>query len=270
MIYANPVDRGLIDGSFYDREGEGYYVTPEKVAGDFDPVRFRRELRLFQRHCPGGPVLDVGCGTGGFLAALQRKAPGLYQPTGLEVSSPARAFAAQSGLTTMPGPFETQAFEGRRFAAITFWAVLEHVASPRRFLERAAELLEPGGHCFILVPNMGSLAVRLLGARYRYVMPEHINMFTRRSLARLAAAIQELTPVASGSSHFNPVVLWQDWRRPRHEVPSDERARLLTRTNAWKQDRRLAPVRVAYRVAERALSALGWADNVTLVLRRLP
>jgi SAM-dependent methyltransferase len=268
MCYASPIERHLVDGRFYDREGDGYYVTPEKVAGDHDPVRFRRELRLLQRHCPGGPVLDVGCGTGAFLAALRHAAPGRYEPMGLEVSAPAREFAAKAGLETVPGPFESQPFPGRRFAAITFWAVLEHVERPRQFLQRAAQLLAPGGHCFILVPNLGSLAVRLLGARYRYLMPEHINVFSRTTLARLAASIPDLTPVASGSSHFNPVVLWQDWRRPREAVPSGERARLLTRTNAWKQDRRLAPARLAYDAAERALAALGWADNLTLVLRR--
>lgn len=43
------------------------------------------------------------------------------------------------------------------------------MSEPKLFLQKAASILKPGGLCFILVPNMNSLAIRLLGAKYRYI-----------------------------------------------------------------------------------------------------
>ena len=72
-------------------------------------------------------------------------------------------------------------------------------------------MLRPGGHCFILVPNFRIAATRLLGKRYRYILPQHINYFTHRTLRLLAPpALEEVYYI---STHFNPVVIAQDFRR---------------------------------------------------------
>ena len=86
----------------------------------------------------------------------------------------------------------------------------------------------------VLVPNLHSLAIRLLGARYRYVMPEHINFFSPRSMRTMVESTGEWEVKHLGSMHFNPVVLLQDmWRWAC--VPDSERAGLLKRTNRWKK-----------------------------------
>jgi len=156
----------------------------------------------------------------------------------------------------------------KRFDAITFWAVMEHLADPVRFLSKAAELLAPGGYCFILVPNMRSLAVRLLGANYRYIMPEHLNYFNPATLQAFARRENAFTIVDAGSSHFNPIVIWQDFRYRREEVPDAERGDLLQRTTSWKQNRFLKPAMLLYRGAEKALGSMKMGDNLYLVLRK--
>jgi SAM-dependent methyltransferase len=164
------------------------------------------------------------------------------------------------------GDFPAQDFGGRQFDAVTFWAVLEHLAEPRLFLERAWRALKPEGVCFVLVPNLGSLAMRLLGARYRYVYPQHLNYFSRGTLRRLVEERFEV--VETRFTHFNPVVVWQDWRRAGAEVSNLERAALLKRTTGWKQRRWLKPARGLYRIAELGLGSLGLADNLAMVLRK--
>ena len=84
-------------------------------------------------------------------------------------------------------------------------------------------------------------------------------------LLRIALA---LSIVAATTTHFNPMVIWQDATRPRAEVPAAERARLMVRTNVWKQTASAAPARWAYAATERALGRLGLADNLTFVVRR--
>jgi 2-polyprenyl-3-methyl-5-hydroxy-6-metoxy-1,4-benzoquinol methylase len=269
MLFANPVAAEFAEGSFYDRLAAPYYLSPDKLEGDYAPVRFARELRLFRRFNRGGSVLDVGCSTGAFLHQLAVRFPGDYTTLGTDVAGPALDYAGSRGVPILRTAFLEHDFGGQQFDAVTFWAVLEHVAGPRKFLAKAAALLKPGGHCFVLVPNMRSLAARCLGTRYRYIMDEHLNYFTAATLRRFVAQEHSFTIAALKSTHFNPLVLWQDWRGgDGQRVPDSERARLLKRTTGWKQNPLLAPVRWIYAGIERGLGLFRLADNLVMVLRR--
>lgn len=268
MLFANPVTAEFVDGTFYDRLAQSYYLSADKLESDYAPVRFERELRLFRRYCERGTVLDVGCSTGAFLFQLLNQFPGRYDALGMDVVGPALDYAQSRGVPVLRAAFLEHDFGGRSFDAITFWAVIEHLAEPRNFLAKAASLLKPDGHCFVLVPNMESLAVRLLGVKYRYIMPEHLNYFTAASLRACARSESRLEPVALCSTHFNPVVIWRDWRGSSEKVAEAERAKLLKRTTAWKQRGWLKPLKWFYRGVESCLGWLKLADNLVLVLRR--
>lgn len=266
MVFANPVPSCFATGDYYDSEGTSYYLSPAKLESDYSPVRFERELGLFTRHCSGGPVLDVGCSSGAFLYQLKTRYSGRYDVVGTDVSGAPLDHAGSRGIRVLRGDFSGMDLAGERFAAVTFWAVLEHLPDPARFLAKAAAVLEPGGICVVLVPNMNSLAARVLGARYRYIYDQHLNYFTRRTLHRLVSGQWEV--LETRSMHFNPVVIWQDWRSGGREVANAERASLLQRTTALKQSRWIGPVKVAYRLAESMLGGLALADNLAVVLRR--
>jgi 2-polyprenyl-3-methyl-5-hydroxy-6-metoxy-1,4-benzoquinol methylase len=266
MIYANPVPAEFASGQYYDDAGAEYYLSPAKLESDYAPVRFERELRLFRRHCPGGSVLDVGCSSGAFLYQLKNRFPGCYEVLGTDVSGPPMDYAESRGVPVRRGNFLKQDFSGAEFDAVTFWAVIEHLLEPKQFLEKAWSILKPGGLCFVLVPNMDSLAVRWLGARYRYIYGQHLNYFSRTTLAKLAEprfAVVELR-----STHFNPIVIWQDWRRGGKEISNAERGELLKRTTAYKLRRSMRPIKALYKIAEKTLGALNLADNLVAVLRR--
>lgn len=268
MLFANPVEAPLVEGEFYVQRAVPYYLSPDKLESDYAPVRFERELALFRRYCQRGAVLDVGCSTGAFLHELQQRHGAGYERLGTDVVEPALDYAESRGVPVLRGNFLAHDFTGRRFDAVTFWAVLEHLNEPRRFLAKAAALLAPGGHCFILVPNMNSLAVRLLGRRYRYITPEHVNYFAAATLRRMIAREPQFKLVEMKSTHFNPVVIWQDWRRKRDAVPDAERANLLKQTTSWKTRPLFAPVRFVYRVMEGVLGRLRLADNLVAILQR--
>ncbi len=270
MVFANPVESRFASGAFYDDIAESFYLSPVKLAADFAPVRFARELKLFRRYCEAGAVLDVGCSTGGFLHQLQARFPGAYSVMGMDVAGATLDHAEQSGVRVIRGSFTEHDFSTERFQAVTMWAVLEHVPEPERFLAQAARVLKRGGHCFVLVPNLGSLAFRALGAKYRYAIPEHLNYFSARTLRALAAREPRLELVQLTTSHFNPLVLWQDWRADgRTRVADADRARLLERTTRWKSLPLLAPARWLYGLGEGVLRHCGVADNLVAVLRRV-
>jgi len=296
MVFTNPAPAGLASGVFYDTEGAEYYLSPAKLESDYAAVRFERELRLFRNLCPRGAVLDVGCSSGAFLFQLKNRWPGDYEILGTDVSGGPLDYAESRGVPVARGNFLEMDFgnrvvrekskaphpvplpigwgeggpapagSGEGFDAVSLWAVLEHLAEPKRFVEKAHAILKPGGLCFVLVPNLRSLAVRLLGAKYRYVYPLHLNYFTAQTLARLCAAQFEI--VGTRFTHFNPVVIWQDWRGGGREVSNRERAELLKRTTAYRQKRWLKPVKWCYALAEKSLAAFGLADNLAMVLQK--
>jgi len=268
MIYATPVEPELASGKFYDRMGAPFYLSPDKLESDFAPVRFARELRLFRSFCRSGAVLDVGCSTGAFLFQLKRQFPGDYEVAGTDVSSAALDYAERRGVEVIRESFLDFDFEGRRFNAVTFWAVVEHLTQPKKFLGKAASILKPGGHCFILVPNIQSLAVRLLGAKYRYIMPDHVNYFTAGTLKRFVATGPSLEIVKVGASHFNPLVTLKDFRGCDERVSDEDRAKLLKRTTAYKQNALMKPAKWAYSGFECLLNMVNLADNLFIVARR--
>jgi 2-polyprenyl-3-methyl-5-hydroxy-6-metoxy-1,4-benzoquinol methylase len=264
MIYVNPVAIEMATGRFYDRAGHEY-LSPEKLEGDYSDVRFQRELRLFRKFCPSGSVLDVGCSSGAFLYQLNQRHPRDYEICGTDVSGPPLDYAAKMGVPVIRGDFLTHSF-ATSFDAVTFWAVMEHLFEPQSFLKKAASVLKPGGFCFVLVPNMRSLAVRLLGSKYRYIYPEHLNYFTRQTLEKFMA--REFALQGFKSTHFNPLVIVKDFRGGGREIPRAERAQLLKRTNTYKKSAWMLPVRFGYRTMEAALARLFMADNLVVVGRK--
>ena len=266
MLYADPVPDEFTSGSFYEQRP--YYLSPEKLEGDYAPVRFERELNVLRTWRSDGSVLDVGCSTGGFLHQLNTRFPGAYQGIGLDVAGPALDYAESRGVCVTRKPFLELDPGERRFDGVTFWAVMEHLADPGKFLSKAAQLLVPGGHCFILAPNMRSLAVRLLGLRYRYILPEHLNYFTPATFRAFAMREPAFEIADAGSTHFNPAVIWQDFQSGGREAPDQARAQLLQRTTAWKQNPLLRPARVFYSGIEKILGSMNMADNLYVVLRK--
>lgn len=264
MIFANPVPREFESGDFYDHSGQ-YYLSEAKLQSDYAPVRFERELRHFTRHVPQGRVLDVGCSTGAFLHQLRERFPSRYDILGTDVAGPALDYAESRGIPVRRGNFLEQDFSGR-FDAITFWAVVEHLVHPRPFLEKTASILKSGGYCFVLVPNFRSLATRLLKARYRYILPQHVNYFTAQTLRTLAEKRFEV--VSLTTTHFNPMVILQDLKKRDAEISESNRATLLKQTTSLKQNPLLAPLRFVYGAAESFLSGTMLADNLLAVLRR--
>lgn len=258
-------DAGVLASDYYSTDADCFYISDDKVRGDYAPHRYDREIKALRQHCPSGKVLDVGCSTGGFLHQMQLRFPGNYSLFGTDVAHNATSIAASHGVNIISANFLADTFPERDFQAITFWAVLEHLLSPADYLLQAHKLLAPGGLVFVVVPNVRSLALRILGRRYRYVMSEHVNYFSTRTLTRLFES--QFTPLRLTTSHFNPLVILQDSIRKSAPKPA-ERAQLLNRTNAMKERLAFKPLYACYKFAECLLAPAGLADNIMAVFRK--
>ena len=127
-----------------------------------------------------GTLLDVGCGTGSFLHAMQLQG---WKVTGVEPDADARRLAHQlHGLSILPS-HEIFNLPDHSFNAITMWHVLEHVHQLHEYVEQLKNLLAPGGKLFIAVPNYTSKDAKAYGKYWAaYDVPRHLYHFSPQSM----------------------------------------------------------------------------------------
>jgi len=126
---------------------------------------YERWIDELERHRAPGRLLDVGCGTGLFLAVARRRG---WEPFGIDACEPATRHAREHfGLEVWDGEFTDLAAEGHRFDAITGWDVIEHSREPVALLRTARRCLAPGGVVALSTPNQRSILDLVAGALYR-------------------------------------------------------------------------------------------------------
>ncbi len=136
---------------------------------------------------PGrGELLDIGCGTGNFLAAARDAG---YSVSGTELDRNAARFAKDKlGLPRVFGLTISEFAEkyaGEKFDVVTFFEVLEHQAAPVEFVEQVKSCLRPGGFIALSVPNRERW---LTGPDVLDYPPNHFLRWNVTALRRLLGA----------------------------------------------------------------------------------
>ena len=126
---------------------------------------YQHWLTAVERYRPPGRLLDVGCGTGLFLAVARRRG---WQVTGVDASEDATRYARERfALDVQTGDFADVAERGDRFDAVTMWDIIEHAREPVRLLAAARQTLVPGGVLGLSTPNQRSILDVVAGTFYR-------------------------------------------------------------------------------------------------------
>jgi SAM-dependent methyltransferase len=146
------------------------------VAEAWSAGRGRQDLeivrRLIARQSRSGSVLDVGCGSGGFLATL----PASVKKCGLEPSAAAARAATGLGVSIL-GKTTRDLPAHAQFDVITIIDVIEHVVDPAQTLDELLPHLAPGG-CLIVGTGdpTNTLWHRVFRSRFWYsCFAEHIS-----------------------------------------------------------------------------------------------
>lgn len=185
--FTNPRPCESIIGNYYKSESYVSHSATNRglVNKIYHIVRrytLAKKVALINRLAVGRKLLDIGSGTGHFLAKAKQKG---WEVTGLEPDSDARKLAeevngvALSDITTL-NKLNT------KFDIITLWHVLEHVYHLERDSATIASLLSDNGRLVIAVPNPESFDAKHYHEFWAaYDLPIHLYHFRKEDIIRL-------------------------------------------------------------------------------------
>ena len=174
---------------FFDDELYAYYAkytgkSKDQVYDSLTKKSYLQVLKLLEAYGCGKSILDVGCGNGSFVdAALEQG----YNIKGIELSQAAVDIAQGFNLPVHKLDFFAGEIEDASLDVVTMFEVMEHLPQPVQFLQRAEQVVKPGGLIYLTTPNFQSLDRRVLGESWDVFHREHLTYFTRATLINAVA-----------------------------------------------------------------------------------
>jgi SAM-dependent methyltransferase len=235
--------RGLANDYRRSRFGytEGPIVPGGRLVARLAPSRAAIVAREI-RHLPakkGGRLLDVGCGSGAFLAHIQALG---WRAEGIDPDPTAVAQAREAGLAVTQRTVSDLHQEANRgsFDAVTLSHVIEHLHDPGGNLRLLYEFMRPGALLWIATPNLNGLGLRHFGAAWLGLdPPRHLVLFTRASLERLVGTAGFETLPAPPASPLATLMFDQSEAIAQGRLPSEgpvggaRRTRALAKVANW-------------------------------------
>ena len=133
---------------------------------------------------PRPTLLDIGCGTGEFLATMKQAG---WSVQGVEPYEPAKNSAIKNFQIPVTDLAGQSSLPDHAYDVITLWHVLEHAHDLHRSMAEISRLLKPGGLVLIGVPNCDSWDAKFYGAHWAaYDTPRHLFHFNPATMRRLA------------------------------------------------------------------------------------
>ena len=214
LIFSNPqVIADVVLDEYRDGGSNDLWVdvltSPRQL--ELDREKFAQVLDELEPHRGDGTLLDVGTSIGLFLSLAGERG---WRGLGTEFGRRALAYARDElGVDAVDTPIER--LEGE-YDVVSVLSVLEHVNDPRAFLGEVRRLLKPGGATYLIVPNVESLACRVLHERAAtFDGRNHLLYFSPRTLRDLLEregfdVVSTRTRVAS----LDPVLEWLSYEEP--------------------------------------------------------
>ena len=132
-------------------------------------------------------LIEVGPGFGLFCEELGRM--GAFQRIiGVEPTPGLAETCRKRGVEVIEQRVEDVRFDDLLVDAIVSFEVIEHLFSPREFVERCASPLSPGGVLVLTCPNIKGFDIDLLREVSDSVDAEHLNYFHPESLSDLVTS----------------------------------------------------------------------------------
>ena len=187
MVYVPEIlkDEGLnlvYSGEKHEKEThDGFRTEPRRT---FICEIYQAGLELLKKSgYTDGLILDVGCSSGLFLEYASSMG---YKGVGIEPSDYAVEYGRARGVEIIKGYFSESTIDKNNYSMISLWDVLEHCDDPKNILIDAYKIMKKDGYLFIQVPNVASLAPRILRERCNMFNGyAHINLFGPDTITKI-------------------------------------------------------------------------------------
>lgn len=199
-----------------DKTASDIYTQPLQIG--IDQIKYQYGLDLIEQLDPPAQerIMDIGCGAGVFLKLAHQK--GWRQCVGIDVNERyADIYREAAGVQFISATFESLNPDelGSHYDCISVWNVLEHIYDVHGLLDVLTRLLKSGGLLFVMVPNVESLATRLMREMSPTFAWKHVAHFCQNSLelvmamhnldcVHLETAITEIDNIKSYMSGEHP------------------------------------------------------------------
>lgn len=182
-------DRGMPQTLRQWREGTSQQGWYESLAATMKRLAAGSDVRSVADIGAGG--LELTRALANVFPAAQIEAWDLFADDGAERSYPDRVTLRSVDLN-QPDQIDT----GRRFDVVACVAVLEHVLDPLALLRLVQSVTAPGGLAFVVAPDVGAIAHRLLGRHWPYYcVDEHLTLPSLTSIRRALDLLRRETGV---------------------------------------------------------------------------
>lgn len=148
----------------------------------------RTYMEYLKKNCPDFPkekAMDIGTGEGSYLACLMRG--GVKEVVGVEPSvAPVQAAGAAVKKYIVNDIFKVSDYKKGEFAMVSCFQTLEHIPRPEGLVKDIHSLLRDGGVAYFVCHDYKAFVNRLLGKKSPIYDIEHLQLFSKRSIYRLA------------------------------------------------------------------------------------
>lgn len=172
-------------GSEYFKRGDKYDQTVGHEKCGIHRNDYAK-VDLVARYANGGRLVDVGCATGGFIAAALASG---FDASGVEYSESAAELARlRCNVPIENSDLPNAGLEAASFDVVTMWDVIEHLPDPAPTLVEASRILRTGGRLFVSTGDVSSVWARVSGSSWQLLTPpQHLFFHTPRSLSLVLA-----------------------------------------------------------------------------------
>lgn len=143
-------------------------------------------------------IVDVGCGDGQFLEALNKKNNKSWKLVGVDSSPQAIQSLSSRNIKGVLSNFESMTWLTSPPDVITMFHVIEHVEQPKLFFKKAYQMLRNNGLLIVDTPSFDGWDAKLFKKRYwgGYHTPRHLTIFDKETLTKhLIAAGFEIVSI---------------------------------------------------------------------------
>jgi 2-polyprenyl-3-methyl-5-hydroxy-6-metoxy-1,4-benzoquinol methylase len=208
LIYLNGLQSNL------NIENYAYYnkrinMTKDELYNSITEKRYTALLKKIEAHRKNNEILDVGCGEGHFISVAKSMQ---WHITGIETTPYAVEICKKFGLNVMHSGLLGINLQRDYYDIVTMFEVLEHLESPKKYLNKINSILRRNGILIITTPNFNCLARLLLKERCNIIHKQHLCYFTPNTVKSLLKECN-FKVIDLTVKNINLPVLWKFFKK---------------------------------------------------------